>query len=385
MDAVRIGVVGIGNMGSSHARWLADGEVSGAELGAVCDVNPDRIGWAKKNLGGEFKTFSQPQRLLSSGEIDAVIIATPHYDHPPIAIAAFENDLHVMTEKPAGVYTRQVREMNEAANSSDCVFGIMFQQRTNPVFRKIRDLIESGEVGEIRRIDWIITSWFRTQYYYDSGGWRATWAGEGGGVLMNQCPHNLDLWQWMFGLPERLRATCYYGKYHDIEVEDEVFATMEYANGAVGTFKTSTGEAPGTNRLEVFCERGKLLLDGALTFMRTREPVTDFRQTAQRSFATPEVWKCDVPTGGRGGGHVEVLQKFVDTIRGEGELVADGTDGIRSLELANAMLLSSWTSDAWVDLPVDEQRYYDLLQGKAAGSRRKDVVDTGPEDLGGSY
>ncbi|MFU0800942.1 MAG: Inositol 2-dehydrogenase [Xylanivirga thermophila] len=300
MDTVRIGVIGIGNMGSYHALYLTKGEIKGAILTAVCDINPERIKWAKENLKGDIRLFDNADALFESNCVDAVVIATPHYDHSPIAIKAFEHGLHVLTEKPAGVYTRQVREMNEAAEKSGKVFGIMYNQRTNPLYQKVRNLITSGELGDIKRTIWIITNWYRPQSYYDSGGWRATWAGEGGGVLLNQDPHQLDLWQWMCGMPKRVRAFCAFGKYHDIEVEDDVTAYVEYPNGATGLFVTCTGEAPGTNRFEVSGDRGKLVIeDGKLIFWRLRTPEREFNSTFKGTFGEPECWKCEVPIKGK--------------------------------------------------------------------------------------
>jgi predicted dehydrogenase len=175
---------------------------------------------------------------------------------------AFEKGKHVLCEKPAGVYTKHVREMNEAAERSGLVFGMMFNQRTNCVYRKIKEIVDSKMYGEIRRVNWIITDWYRTQAYYNSGGWRATWVGEGGGVLLNQCPHNLDLWQWLCGMPVKVYAKMKIGRWHDIEVEDDVTAIVEYANGATGTFITTTADMPGTNRLEIVCDGGTLICDG---------------------------------------------------------------------------------------------------------------------------
>lgn len=248
MEKVRIGILGIGNMGTSHAKMIAGGEVPGAELTAVYDTNPDRLKWARENLGEKVQLFKNVEAMFATKVIDAVIIATPHYEHPGTAIRCFQNNLHVLVEKPAGVYTKQVREMNDAAAKSGKVFGIMYNQRTNPIYQKLRDLIGQGELGEIKRTNWIITNWYRPQSYYDSGGWRATWAGEGGGVLLNQDPHQLDLWQWTCGMPKRVRAFMAFGKYHTIEVEDDVTAYVEYENGATGVFcdvnRRGSGDQP---------------------------------------------------------------------------------------------------------------------------------------------
>ncbi len=356
---------------SSHAGYLSKGEVDGAELVAAADTSGQRLDWVRDKYP-QLKTFDHGDALLDSGEVDAVIIATPHYFHPPYAIAAMQRGIHVMSEKPAGVYTRQVREMNEVAATSDVKFGLMFNQRTRAAHIKLKELMQSGELGEMTRSVWIITNWFRSQSYYDSGGWRATWEGEGGGVLINQCPHNLDLWQWICGVPSRVRAFCGFGKFHDIEVEDDVTAYVEYPNGATGVFITTTGEAPGTNRLEIAGDRGKLVLeDGHITFWRTRESVGEFNKTYPGGFGTPETWKIDVPVRGSGGEHKTVTQAWISAILKGTPLIADGTEGIHSLQLSNAMHLSAWT-DNWVDIPVDEELYYSELQKRiAAGQGQK--------------
>lgn len=370
MDNVRFGIIGIGNMGTSHARKLIT-EVEGAVLAAVCDDAPRRLEWARQELPESVALFEDAEQMMASGLIDAVLIATPHYDHPKLAVSAFAHGLHVLVEKPAGVYTQAVREMNEAAAASGKVFSIMYNQRTNPLYRKLRELIASGELGEIRRTNWIITDWYRSQSYYDSGGWRATWAGEGGGVLLNQDPHQLDLWQWTTGMmPVRVRAFCQFGKYRNIEVEDDVTAYVEYANGATGLFITTTGEAPGTNRYEITGDNGKIVIeDGKLTFWRLRVPEPKFNAEYKGGFGSPECWKCEIPVApGKSGNHTAIMQNFTNAIRHGEELLAPGEEGIHGLTLSNAMHLSAWT-DNWVDLPLDEALYLKLLKEKIASSK----------------
>ena len=372
MSNVKIGIIGIGNMGSSHAVYLNNGEVPGAELAAVCDTNPERLKWAKDNLSENIQTFDNPEAFFEFGNIDAVIVATPHYDHPTLAITAFEKGLHALVEKPAGVFTKSVREMNEVAKKSGKVFGIMFNQRTNPLYQKLRDLVQSGELGEIKRTNWIITDWYRSQSYYDSGGWRATWAGEGGGVLANQDPHQLDLWQWTSGLmPKRVRAFCGFGKFHDIEVEDDVTAYVEYENGATGVFVTSTGDAPGTNRYEISGDRGKLVVeDGKLTFWRLRQSEREFNREYKGGFGEPECWKIDIPVKGTATQHKGITTNWVNAIRNGTKLLGPGEEGIKGLEISNAIHLSAWTDD-WVDLPIDEDLYYSKLQERIKSSSYK--------------
>ncbi|MEK4369196.1 Gfo/Idh/MocA family protein [Paenibacillus sp. FSL R5-0473] len=389
MSIVRVAVIGIGNMGAAHARTLVAGEVPGAELVAVCDVRREMESWVSSHLPATVTYWQDAEQMMASGTIDAVIIATPHYDHPEQAIQAFKHGLHVMIEKPAGVYTKQVRKMNEAAAASGKVFSMMYNQRTNPLYIKLRDLIASGELGEVRRTNWIITNWYRSQSYYDSGGWRATWAGEGGGVLINQDPHQLDLWQWTIGMmPVRMRAFCSFGKYRNIEVEDDVTAYVEYENGATGVFVTTTGEAPGTNRFEVNGDRGKIVIeDGKLTFWRLQESEPEFNQRFTGGFGQPECWKCEIPITGVETGHPGLIRNWVDAIRTGVPLIAPGEDGIHGLTLSNAMLLSTWT-DNWVDLPINEDLFYEHLQERIAGSTtKKDKAFSGsqPADLSQTF
>ncbi|MBZ4645319.1 MAG: hypothetical protein PWR27_1060 [Petroclostridium sp.] len=386
MDKVRIGIIGIGNMGSAHAKNLVKGEVPGGELVAVCDSNPERLKWARENLGEDIQLFDNAHTFFNSNSVDAVLVATPHYDHPPLAIKAFEYGLHVLIEKPAGVYTKQVREMNEAAEKSGKVFGIMYNQRTNPLYQKLKDLIESGELGEIKRTNWIITTWYRSQSYYNSGGWRATWAGEGGGVLLNQDPHQLDLWQWICGMPKRVRAFCAFGKYHDIEVEDDVTAYVEYENGATGVFITSTGETPGTNRFEIAGDRGKIVVeDGKLTFWRTRIGERQFNREYTGGFGEPECWKCEIPITGKETAHVGIMTNWVEAILKGTKLLAPGVEGIKGLTISNAMHLSAWT-DAWVELPIDEDLFYEKLQEKIKSSTfKKKAIENKTLNVDGTY
>ncbi|NBD24361.1 Gfo/Idh/MocA family protein [Paenibacillus glycinis] len=372
MSQVRYGIIGIGNMGSGHASILTSGKINGAVLTAVCDEFESKRDWAKEHFGGSVAVFENADAMIDSGLVDAVIVATPHYGHPSEAIAAFAKGMHVLIEKPAGVYAKQVREMNDAAAASGRKFGIVYNQRMNPLYKKLRELIASGEIGEVRRINWIITNWYRTQAYYDSGTWRATWAGEGGGVLINQCPHQLDLWQWTTGMmPTRMRAFCQFGKHRDIEVENDVTAYAEYANGATAVFITSTSDAPGTNRLEVSGSRGKIVIEEErMTLYRLREDEAEFNARNKESFASPEVWKIELPASGPSPEHAGILQNFTDAVLLGTPLAAPGEEGIHGLTLSNAMHLSTWLDD-WVDLPLDEALHEAELNKRIATSKFK--------------
>lgn len=381
MEKVRFGVIGIGNMGSGHVQNLAAERIPGAELTAVCDLKPARLEWAKGICGDKVAYFEDSHALITSGLVDAVIIATPHYFHPIIGMDAFENGLNVLSEKPIGVYTKKVREFMDAAKKSGKTFGIMYNQRTDHFYQKMREMVKNGDLGDLKRCVWIITDWYRTQAYYNSGGWRATWSGEGGGVLMNQCPHNLDLWQWIFGMPCAIYANCEYGKYHDIEVEDDVTAMAKYPNGATGVFITTTGECPGTNRLEITGSKGKLVYErGHLTYTKLSVVEREFTFSSDQGFASIpcETVEIEVPEG-HGEQHNGILKNFTNHILFGEELLAPGYEGINGLSIANAMILSSETGK-WVELPNDGEEFWALLQEKIKTSRNKEdagiVFDT---------
>lgn len=372
-NIVRIGVIGVGNMGHAHARYLADGNVRHAELTALCDINELRRN-ELKDLFPNVPVFEDAEQLFSAGICDAVIIATPHYDHPKIGVRAFECGLHVVSEKPMSVQFSAARAFAEAADRSGKTFCVMFNQRTNPIFKKARELIQSGEIGVPKRLNWIITNWYRTQNYYDSGAWRATWSGEGGGVLMNQAPHNLDLLQWIFGMPARVRAFCSLGKYHNIEVEDEALIYGEYDNGATAVFHTSTGEYPGTNRLEITGDRGKMVLEnGVLKFWRLECPEREFCFNSDASFAKIPMEYQEMTFSAVKKAHGVVLQNFVDHILFDEELLSDGREALNEVALCNAAYLSSW-QDRWVAFPFDEGTFDEELKKLQASSFHRESV-----------
>lgn len=375
MEQVRLGIIGIGGMGTNHAHSILNGNVPEMRLTAVADIRKSRLDYAKENFPGDVAIFDDGRKLIDSGTCDAVLVATPHYLHPEFVIYALEHGIHALSEKPAGVYTKQVREMNEVAAKSDAVFAIMLNQRTNCVYRKLHDMIESGELGAMKRVNWIITDWYRTQAYYDAAGWKATWDGEGGGVLLNQSPHQLDLLQWLCGLPTKVRAFCHEAKWHDIEVEDDVTAYLEFENGATGVFVTTTGDAPGTNRLELTFEMGKIVCEhNKLIFDKLAENERPFCRNEKEGFKKPEMTRIEIETDGRNEQHTGVFKAFADRILHGGKLVAEGTEGIRGLTLSNAMHLSSWL-DKTIELPFDEDLFLAELNKKRATSKKKEDKD----------
>jgi len=382
MNQVRLGLIGLGNIGQHHYGYLMAGKVNRAELVAVSDAVP-----AKLEKYKALKTFTEGDALIRSGLVDAVLIATPHYQHTSLGIAALKEGLHVMVEKPISAHKADAERllMTHEANPK-LVFAGMFQLRAEPRYLKIQKLIRNGELGEVVRMSWIMTDWFRTEAYYASGGWRATWKGEGGGVLLNQCLHNLDAMQWLLGMPARVRAFCQLGRFHHIEVEDNVSAYLEYPNGATGTFVSSTGEAPGTNRFEIVGTRGKVLLEGdSLGFTRNDSDMIEFSQSAKLGFAKPEVWNVEIPFENAANAHATLMQNFVNAILDGEALIAPGAEGIHSVELANVMLYSSLLGQT-LELPMDSAAYEKQLNQLIAESKiEKKVVAVSNEDFTKSF
>lgn len=381
MNTVRLGLIGLGNIGRFHAEYLRAGKVSRAQLTAVCDAV------APLDSYQPLRTFTDAEQMMRSGAIDAVIIATPHYQHTTLGMAAFQAGLHAMVEKPISAHKADAERLIAAHQQHPkLVFAGMFQLRTEPRYTKIRRLIQGGELGPIVRLNWIITDWFRTEAYYASGGWRATWKGEGGGVLLNQCLHQLDMLQWLCGMPARVRGFCQLGRFHNIEVEDNVTVCLEYPNGATGVFVSSTGETPGTNRFEIVGTRGRLVLENnRLTFTRNEADMLEFSRTARTGFARPDVWNVEVPFDNAANQHAVVMQNFVDAILDGAPLIAPGAEGIHSVELANVMLYSSLLGQT-VELPMDSAAYEKKLQQLIAESKfEKKVQQVSAEDFTKSF
>jgi len=382
MKTVRLGIIGLGNIGQHHLGYLSAGKVSRAELVAVSDAVPSKL---DRYL--PLKTFTDGEELIRSGLVDAVIIATPHYQHTTLGIAALKQGLHVMVEKPISAHKADAERLIATHKQHPKqVFAGMFQLRAEPRYLKIQKLIQAGDLGDIVRMSWIMTDWFRTEAYYASGGWRATWKGEGGGVLLNQCLHNLDAMQWLLGMPAHVRGFCQFGRFHHIEVEDNVSAYFEYPNGATGTFVSSTGEAPGTNRFEIVGTRGKLVLEhDRISFTRNEADMIEFSRNAKFGFAKPDVWNVEIPFENAPNAHATLMQNFVNAILDGESLIAPGEEGIHSVELANVILYSSLIGQT-VELPMDSAAYEKKLNELIAGSKiEKKVVAVSNEDFTKSF
>jgi predicted dehydrogenase len=384
MKIVRIGIIGMGNIGKHHAGYLLEGKVARCQLTAVCSTSPGKLAdYPSKGV----KVFGDAMDLIRSKTVDAVVVATPHYQHTSLGIAAFEHGLHVMVEKPISAHKGDAEKLIAAhGKNPKLVFGGMFQLRVEPRYEKIRDLIRGGDLGEIVRVNWVNTDWFRGEAYYASSAWRATWKGEGGGVLLNQCLHNLDVLQWLLGMPARARGFCQLGRFHQIEVEDNVTAYLEWPNGATGVFVSSTGEAPGANRFEIVGTCGTVVLEnGKLMFTRNAADMIEFSRTAKTGFVKPDAKTEEVVFTNAAAPHAALMQNFVNAILDGEPLIAPGADGIHSVELANAMVFSS-LEESTVELPMSGATWEKTLNQLIAESKlEKKVMQVEAGDFASSF
>jgi predicted dehydrogenase len=386
---VKVGLIGLGNIGRTHIGYLQT--MDNVELVGVCDTVKDKAD--KFAVEANTTAYYSHKELFEKSGLDAVIIAVPHYDHTPIAIEAFELGLHVLCEKPIAVHVNDAKKTIDAYEKAkeknpNQLFGIMFQERTLPFYKKMKDIVDGGELGQLTRVTWINTAWFRSQIYYDSGDWRATWAGEGGGILTNQCPHNLDMYQWLFGLPARISAHAHIGKYHNIEVEDEVTGYFEHDNGMIGHFIVTTAESPGTNRFEVVGENGKLIYENEkLVLYKNRISMLQHLRESKNGFGNVETWYTEIPVNtNEPSGHKVVAEKFFNAIiNGHGELIAQGEEGIKGLTIGNAMMLSSFNK-TMIELPFDADEYENKLKELIKTSKfTKQVQEVVEVDISKSY
>ena len=377
-DTVRLGIIGLGAQGSMYARFIAEGRVPGMTIGAIADADPATLDIARTRYP-DVPTYADHLSLMDSGDVDAVITCVPHFLHPGMAVDALERDLHVLVEKPAGVYAGQVSHMNEvAAGKPHLRFAVMFNQRNNPLYQRIKQIVDAGEIGRIIRSNWIITTWWRPQGYYEQSAWRATWGGEGGGVLVNQAPHQLDLWQWICGVPASVFAKVSYGLQRDIAVEDEVTVLADFGHGSTGVFITATHDLVGTDRLEIQGDAGKIVVEGSRTAVVTRlnsperelsdgMDVDDVRRLFMGELDASTLYTqetIEFPSGW-GEQHIGVLANFAASILDGTELIAPGADGMLGVRLANAIHLSSWTGRE-VPIDFDDDEFLQLLNERIA-------------------
>ena len=380
LQQVRAAVIGYGGIGSAHTACIAAGKVAGMQLSAVCDIDPAKRELVARRFPGV--RVEADFRALLDGSVDAVIIAVPHPMHCAIAETCLRGGVHVLSEKPLDVTVTAAEGALRAAEESGRVFAVMLNQRTAPIFQRAREIVQSGALGQLKRTVWLITNWYRTQHYYDSGAWRATWAGEGGGVLLNQAPHNLDLWQWICGMPASVSAYCDVARYHRIEVEDDATLITRYENGATGLFVTSTGEYPGTNRLEIAGDRGKIVLEeGLLKWWRLQTSEREVRWQSGDSMPHIPFDYTEERFDDNGPQHQGILQNFADAILHGEALISPAADGLNELMLSNAAYLSQWMGNAPVALPADGAEFDALLAAHAAESMTHEALAKIPDGV----
>jgi UDP-N-acetyl-2-amino-2-deoxyglucuronate dehydrogenase len=377
MADVRLGIIGLGAEGGMYANFISEGKVKNMVIGAICDNDPAKKQVAQEKYPG-VPFYDNYIDMMESGDVNAVVTTVPHYLHPEMGIEALKRNIHALVEKPAGVYTKQVKELNDfAATKPELKFAIFFNQRTNPLYKKLKELIDNGEIGSIRSTNWIITTWWRPQGYYDQSEWRATWGGEGGGVLVNQAPHQIDLLQWICGMPKKVYSKVNYGYQRNIVVEDDVTAVFDYGNGATGVFVTRTHDVVGTDRLEILGDKGKIVVDDSkkITIKRLNKAENEMSKTmsmqdvmsifmggGQGDIFNEEVIEFESVWGGQ---HIAVLEDFASAIVEGTPLLAPGSDGINGVRLANAMHLSSWLGKE-VEIPFDEDLFLEELNKRIA-------------------
>lgn len=379
---LRVAVAGMGTMGRLYAGWMQQGRVPGAVFSAAYDPASDCAARLQEGFP-QAKFFSQSSELFHSGLADAVIIASPHRFHPELGEQALRAGLHTMVEKPAGIDAASVRRMNAAAaEHPQLAYGIMFNQRTNPLYRRIRELVQSGEMGQLRRVTWLITTWWRPDSYYTHSPWRATWTHEGGGVLTSQVPHQLDLLQWICGMPERVCCHMHFGSHRAVSVEDDVTAYLEFPNGATGVFVSCTHDVLGTDRLELLLDGGKIIVEDSCRARIRRlhqmeqelSAGMDAQQTARLveggelpDICTETVLEHNPEWAAQ---HCEMLADFVNAAQTGTPCTAPGAEGLNEVQLANAMYVSAWQGRA-VTLPVDEAAFSDMLAERARSEAKK--------------
>lgn len=385
MKKLRYGLIGFGAQGGAYADFLTKGMVEKGELGAICDIDPEKAKLAQEKYG-EVPFFDDYITMLESGAVDAIITCVPHYLHPEMGMEAMKRGVHALLEKPAGVYTKQVEEINAYADAHpEVAFGIMFNQRMNPLYQKLKELIDGDAIGAIRRTNWIITTWWRPQGYYDQSAWRATWGGEGGGVLVNQAPHQLDLWQWICGMPTKVYSKLQFGFKRDIAVEDEVTALVEYENGATGVFVTCTHDVIGTDRFEILGDKGKIVVEGSKKLVVTRLKQPELEMSASMDMrdvmrifmgaSMDDVYEVEELefTDQWGLQHSKVMDNFADHVLHGAPLVAPGQEGIKGVTLANAIHLSTWLGEE-VALPLDGTVYLEELNKRVEEEKKNPAL-----------
>lgn len=366
MNQLRIAIIGIGGMGKTYAKIINEGKVRGMTLAAVTCRSKENVLWAKENLDSQTKVYQDTELLFKDTDLfDAVLIVTPHKTHPEFAIRAFEYKKHVFCDKPAGISFYQSQRMSQAAKDSNRKYAMMFHQRLFDKYTRVKEIIDSNRLGDIRRVMLENSRYYRTNFYHKSSSWRSSWNHEGGGVLINQGQHLLDIWQWLFGMPKSLRADICYGKYNDFLVDDEATIYMQYENQMTAVFFITTGEPVNEERLEIIGTKGKLLLiNNHLTIYTYEKEIDEYSKTALVTNADElKISRMEEEFEDQANPYEPMLQNFADALLEDAKLIAPGEDGENSLTLANAAYLSSWIQET-ITLPIDPMLYEEKLKEK---------------------
>ncbi len=377
---INLAVIGLGPIGAMHVDNLLASDV--AKVVAICDQRPV----SDEKYSG-LKFYDKVDDLLNAGGFDAVIVATPSFTHYNLAKQIIEAGYNVLIEKPLALCTADAMEVESLAKEKNLLCAIMLNQRTTPIYARIKELLSTGELGKINRVSWTMTNWYRPNIYVTSSTWRGTWKGEAGGALINQSIHNLDILAWAFDMPKSIKAWCKYGKYHDIEVEDEVICHMDLGEGTSLSFITSTGEYTGVNRLEIAGDKAFVVAEnGELKITKFKGvSLSEFTRNTDQPFSSPESELIVETFEGNGAQHMGVITNFVRALEGKEELDYKLSEGIKSLELANAMLMSSWTNSE-VAMPLDHNAYKAELGKHLENSKlREEVQKVGTIDFSKSF
>lgn len=374
---IRVAVIGIGRMGSIHARNLKIGNIKGAVLAAVCDILDLPIEKFKRKYKN-VPSYKDYKEMIEKESIDAVIVATQHYFHGNIVKYCMEKGKHVLCEKPLSVTAEEaISVIEESKRYPNLIKAIMWNQRTNPIHKRARDLIKSGAIGNIIRINYIVTDWYRSQAYYNQGGWRACLWGEGGGTLINQCVHQLDLLQWIVGLPINVEAKMFtIGR--NITVENDVIALFGYKDDVYCQFSASTHELRGTNRLEISCDKGRIVIENRKMKVYTyQKPESEVNRSTKSGYGfvkrKTNRYNYNLKFAFRlvrdFGEQASIIRNFINTIRKKETLISPLEDGLSAVEMVNAVYLSAWEEKTYA-IPIDSKYYSKVLEKKIECERK---------------
>ena len=364
VDSLRYVVIGVAaSIFPSHRRaQLAEG----INVVAACDNRAEPGKQRAAEIGCAF--YEDYRAMLAETKPDVAIIVTPHPLHPSIAIDCLRAGCHVLVEKPMAIDVASADRMVAEADTCGRTLAINFQHRLRPAVEKARQLVVEGAIGALVRT-LSIEPWFRTAYYYRTADWRAKWTSEGGGVLLNQAPHTLDILCHLAGLPRKVWGWTR-TRYHSIQVEDTAQAMFEYPNGAPGYLTVSTVEVGVAPHLQIIGEKGAIELVGnQLTIYRSTPSSREYMLTSAEMFGKPETSSETLEIPDTSGAHLAVYRDFKAALRDGRQPRCNGREGIMSLELANAITLSSY-ADRAVTLPLDRAAYSELLSDLQAGKRK---------------